>query len=92
MMRRKGLNLIVVALALAASRAAAQSAPPAPASRGEERTLTGKERLAGKAADEQRVDDCKVRRSGADRARGRRHAMPLKVRLRSPPGESAQRL
>lgn len=36
-------------------------------------TRTGKERLGDKAADEQRVDDCKVPRPGAH-ARGRQPA------------------
>ena len=58
-MRRGALGPLAAALALAAiSGATAKSAPPA--EQGEGRTPTGKERLAGKAADEQRVDDCKV--------------------------------
>ena len=62
MTRRKFLSRLAAAFALLAdiSAAVAQSAPPAQGGRGEGRTLTGKERLTGKAADEQRVDDCKV--------------------------------
>ena len=58
MTRRKALASLSALLALAASLGAA--AQPAPAERSERRVLTGKERLTGKAADEQRVDDCKV--------------------------------
>jgi hypothetical protein len=61
MTRREAFGPLAAAFALAAiSGAMAQPAPTASPPRSEGRTLTGKERLAGKAADEQRVDDCKV--------------------------------
>ena len=60
MTRRKALASLSALLALAASLGAAAQPAPASAERSERRVLTGKERLTGKAADEQRVDNCKV--------------------------------
>ena len=45
-------------------------------------TRTGKERLGGKASDEQRVDNCKVRSTGAVRPRARIHASMTRIRDR----------
>jgi len=56
-MRPEGLAALAAFLTLGVAAARAEAARP---DRSEGRTLTGKERLAGKAADEQRVDDCKV--------------------------------
>ncbi len=50
------MRFVVPALLLGIAVAGMAAAPPPPAPG----TLTGKERMRGKAFDEQRVDDCKV--------------------------------
>ncbi len=59
--RYAGPALLAAILALLGGHAMAdQSAGDAPAGTIERGEKTGKERLSGKAADEQRVNDCKV--------------------------------
>jgi hypothetical protein len=52
---------VALALTVLSGLASAGDAPQETAVEGRQKaTLTGKERLSGKAADEQRVDNCKV--------------------------------